>query len=423
MPSVAVIRTLAVAATAGLLLFGTQPDAPSAQSTPKPTDASVPSHDSAGRPYAHTVMAGAGTEWVEQAALDNGIKWMLANQHEDGRWGHVLPRRPADIMLGGLNSLHAFGNASTALAVMALMDLPKTPEIDASIHKGLKYLINAPEAKRVTGTVFYSMWSHMYVLQAVSQALGRPEYAELHEALRQRGEWELDHLLAQQMIDGGFGYYDFRYNNVRPSGDQTTSFGTAAVLIALHEARAAGFQVPQPVIDQALSVLRIMRVDNGAWVYSRDWRFRPVTGPSTVEGSLARAPACNLAMAIWEQPEGDIKLLQAGLDNLFVHHDYLEIARQRQYPHETWFANAPYYYYFGHFYAGRTLKLLSDSDRQVAAGRLAAFIGITADDDGSFWDYPLYGYTKAYGTAYGVALLNDCRMALKPRNGSATAER
>src|SRR5690606_19390171 len=114
---------------------------------------------------------------------------------------------------------------------------------------------------------------------------------------------------------------------------------------------------------------------------------------------------------------------QAGLDNLFVHHDYLEIARQRQYPHETWFANAPYYYYFGHFYAGRTLKLLPDADRKIAAGRLAAFIASTADDDGCFWDYPLYGYTKAYGTGYGVAILNDCRLALKDGNGSVTAER
>jgi hypothetical protein len=28
--------------------------------------------------------------------------------------------------------------------------------------------------------------------------------------------------------------------------------------------------------------------------------------------------------------------------------------------------------------------------------------------DGSFWDYPLYGYHKAYGTGYAVATLARC---------------
>lgn len=34
-------------------------------------------------------------------------------------------------------------------------------------------------------------------------------------------------------------------------------------------------------------------------------------------------------------------------------------------------------------------------------------------DDGSFWDYPLYAYAKAYGTGYGALILSNCRDAKK----------
>jgi hypothetical protein len=32
-------------------------------------------------------------------------------------------------------------------------------------------------------------------------------------------------------------------------------------------------------------------------------------------------------------------------------------------------------------------------------------------NDGSFWDYPLYGYTKAYGTGYGILILSNLKKA------------
>ncbi len=59
-----------------------------------------------------------------QASLDRSVKWLLDNQHDDGRWGHFLPQRPQDIYIGEVNSLKAFGNASSALCCMALLMQP-----------------------------------------------------------------------------------------------------------------------------------------------------------------------------------------------------------------------------------------------------------------------------------------------------------
>lgn len=392
------------------------------QETAAAAGAKRPTHDASGRPFAATVLASASETWTHEAALQGGIAWILKNQNPKGNWGDIRDRRPADIMLGGLNSLHTFENASAGLCLMALLEAGRTPEIQAALDKGFAWLSNAPLAQRVSGTVFYNMWAHMYVSQAMCMGLKDPTLAKLHDDMRKRCAWEVERLVNLQMLDGGWGYYDFAHNLVHPSGEYSTSFGTASVLLALEDAKAAGFTVPDKVLERGRSILARMAVPNGSWVYSRGWIMSPLGDPSRIEGALCRATASNLAM-LGHGPQFTVKKVQTGLDNLFVHHDYPEIARQRQYPHETWFANAPYYYYYGHYYAALSLGRLDPAVQAEYAGKLAAFIGITHDNDGSFWDYPLYGYTKAYGTGYAVRILKLCRDRMKAAPDNPTAQR
>jgi len=420
----------ALAVTIGVLAIGGMASAESrpqgaaqSLSASKPSDDSSarPTHDASGRPFAATVLAGASTTWSHEEALQGGITWILTNQRPAGNWGDIRDRRPNDIMLGGLNSLNTFENASAGLCLMALLEAERTPEIQKALEKGFAWLSNAPLTLRVTGTVFYSMWAHMYVSQAMCRGLSDPTLTHLHEGMRKRCAWEVERLINLQMLDGGWGYYDFDYTLVSPSGDQTTSFGTASVLLALYEAREAGFHVPKSVTDRGASILAKLGIPNGSWSYSRSWILRPMGDPSRLEGALCRATACNLAM--YTSGQGSAEAIRRGLDNLFTHHDYVEIARQRQFPHETWFANAPYYYYYGHYYAALSIKHLDPAIQAEYAGKLAAFIGITKDADGSFWDYPLYGYTKAYGTGYAARILKLCKDAMPAKSASATAQR
>ena len=46
-----------------------------------------------------------------------------------------------------------------------------------------------------------------------------------------------------EVVDGGWAYYDFNAHTQKPSGS-TISFVTAAVLVALHDAKQAGIEVP-----------------------------------------------------------------------------------------------------------------------------------------------------------------------------------
>lgn len=369
-------------------------------------------HDAA--PYLASGDAGGGGDrdvWQHQAALDKGIEYLLSTQKADGSFGHFLPRRPADIYLGTLESLHAFGNASTALVASSLLLQEANPRINAAIKRTFSYLTaHAPVNKRVNHDTFYNVWSHTFMVDAFIDGLADPRLADMKAAITARCQDEVDRLLRLQALDGGYGYFDFDHHLDPPSGGQSTSFNTGAALLALLRAKDAGFRVPDHAMRRGHASLKRMALPDGAYIYSfSHLNAGPLGRSNKIEGSLTRSPCCNLALFRLNDDWMNATRLKKGVQNLLDHHEYVEIARQRQYPHETWFANAPYYYYFGHYYAALNFAHL-DSDASMAqADALAAFVAKTPDTDGSFWDYPLYGYTKAYGTALATLCLSHCK--------------
>ncbi|TET32549.1 MAG: hypothetical protein E3J72_19325 [Planctomycetota bacterium] len=346
-----------------------------------------------------------------QASLDRAVKWLLDNQHKDGRWGHFLPKRPNDIYLGGVNSLKAFGSASSALCCMALLMQPGSEKVNAALRKGYRYLINSPDTARVTGTTFYNIWSHSYMLQAISRGLKDERLKDLHADLKKRGEHELKRLLSLQAPNGGYGYYDFYYKTYRPSGRMANSFCAATAAVAFKEARKAGFEVPEKRIRSALDYIFRMRFPNGAYAYSTPSERYPHGSASKIRGSLGRSQACNNGLIIWDRLKKED--IRKGFENFIEEHEFIEMGRCRQFPHEAWYATAPYYYYYGHYYASRNLDHLPGKVRKSFTEQLTDFIVLTQFDDGSFWDFPLYGYTKAYGTGFGALILSNCRKHLQ----------
>jgi hypothetical protein len=84
------------------------------------------------------------------------------------------------------------------------------------------------------------------------------------------------------------------------------------------------------------------------------------------------------------------------------------MGRQRQYPHEAWYMTAPYYYYFGHYYAARVMERLGPAAREKYGAQLAETIVPHQEPDGSWWDYAMWDYHKPYGTAYSIMVLLRC---------------
>ncbi|MBV6517128.1 MAG: hypothetical protein HPKKFMNG_02840 [Planctomycetes bacterium] len=364
-------------------------------------------------PLHATAAADAQGPWRHEASIERGVAFLLQHQNNDGSFGAALPERPADIYTGGVNSFHAFGNASSALCCMALLAQTSGPGIDEALKRGYRFLVSAPNAARVRGDTFYNTWAQAYMLEALARGLADTRLESLHGAMRERARLEMERLFKLQSLDGGFGYYDFGWNLVRPTGNISTPMTTSAALVALRAASDAGFDVPRHEVTCALDYMERMRVPNGAFLYSTGHKYRPLGDASMIRGSLGRSQAGNCALAEWDRTLTP-KDLHRGMETFFREHVFIEIGRCRQYPHEAWYATAPYYYYFGHYYAARNLAMLPPAARAEMATRLADTVARTQFDDGSFWDYPLFGYTKAYGTGFGVLIMSHCRAQLQP---------
>jgi hypothetical protein len=363
--------------------------------------------------------------WMYDEQLDAAVRWILDNQKSAGDWG-TMEARPRDIYLGSINSLHVFGNASSALCVMGLLLLPPTDEIDAALERALEYLIDAPDTPRATMNTFYNVWAHAYMIQALTRGMQDDRFADKRSRLRQRAEHELRRLMDHQALDGGWGYYDFRERTVQPSGSMSTPFTTATVLVALHEAVLANLRLVRSEANPggeglrdhrsqiALDYVERHRIPNGAYYYSSGHMHFPQGRANLPRGSTARSQSGDNALFTWGRTI-TTDTLREQLDTFFNEHLFLEIGRGRQMPHEAWYGVAPYYYYFGHYYAARNVEALPEDIRPDYAKKLADVMVAGQYDDGSFWDYPLYGYTKAYGTGYGVIILAKCRRAMQGR--------
>lgn len=352
----------------------------------------------------------AKVDWKYQENLDNAVRWILDNQKAKGDWGY-MEERPFDIYLGSINSLHVWGNASSALCVMGLLMQPPTQEINTALEKGIEYLISAPDTPRATMDTFYNVWSHTYMIQALARAYTDPRFEAKQARLKKRAEFELDRLLDHQSLDGGWGYYDFSMRTYRPSGDISTPFTTAAALVALHDARRIDLPLRDHNVQIGLDYVERHRIPNGAYYYSSGHMHHPMGSANLPRGSLGRSQSGDNALFTWDRtitPE----TLRQQLDYFFKDHIFIEIGRGRQFPHEAWYATAPYYYYFGHYYASRNVLGLAKDIQPEYGHKLAEKVAAGQYDDGSFWDYPLYGYHKPYGTGYGVIILSNCKKAV-----------
>jgi hypothetical protein len=224
-------------------------------------------------------------------------------------------------------------------------------------------------------------------------------------------EQQIDLLQRYEDVEGGWCYYDFRIRTQRPAGS-STSFLTAAVLVALHEAQGLGIEVPERLVQRAVdSVVRQRNPDFSYW-YGSNYTWRPHSRINTAGGTLSRSQACNLALRLWGDPAITDRVIESWLDRFFARRGWLDIARKKPVPHESWFAVSGYFCHYGDYYAARCLDELEPAPRTRCAAHLAGILLEQQETDGSWWDYPLYDYHQQYGTGYVLAALRRCRIAL-----------
>ena len=354
-------------------------------------------------------------EPVAPEALDGAIRrgtdFLLARQNSNGSWGSPRRTKSLNIYAPVPSAHHGFRVAVTSLCVSALIEAGGARAVvTKSIERAEAYLAeNLGKLKRDSPRALYNNWAHAYGLSALVQMYNRlPGDKPRREEILKLAGGQIDLLKRFESLGGGWGYYEFDYHTQKPFA-MTTSFTTATVLIALQEARSIGVDVPQTMIDRAKARIVNQQNPNFTYLYRRGYTTRRAAGINLPAGSLGRSQACNLALRLSGDKRITDDVLKTWLDRLCARNGWLSRARKFPRPHESWFAVAGYFYYYGHFYAAGCIEQLPPDQQGFYQDHLAGILMRLQEKDGSWWDFPFYDYHQQYGTAMAIMSLHRCQ--------------
>ena len=345
-----------------------------------------------------------------QAAIDRGIAFLLQRQNADGSWGSARNTKGLNIYAPVPGAHHAFRTAVTGMCLSALIEAG--PDSDAelkAIERGEAWLLeHLPDLRRADPEAIYNNWGHAYSIHALVRMHDRLPDKDRREKIVKQIARQIDMLQRYECVDGGWCYYDFEAHTQKPSGS-SICFVSATVLAALKEAEQIGVDVPDRLVQRAVDSILRQRKPDFSYLYGEYFRWQPMYPINRPGGSLGRSQACNFATRIWGDEAVTDTVLVDWLDRLFARNLWLDIGRKRPVPHESWFAVAGYFFYYGHYYAARCIELLDKKEQARYQDLLAHVVLPLQEKDGSWWDFPFYDYHQQYGTAFAVMTLLRCR--------------
>lgn len=351
-------------------------------------------------------------------AMERGVQFLLDSQRETGAWGAATNTKDLNIYAPVPGAHDAFRMATTSMCVTALLESGlESDRITRAVDRAEAWLLEQlPTLKRATGDAIYNCWGHAYSIPAL---LLLRERANVTEEKRS----QIDALVNQQLrmldsyesVDGGWGYYDFRYQGKKPTSD-STSFLNATVLVAMRFAADAGFEPTPRTVERAVAATVRQQKPDFTYLYGEYLKNRPMAGINRPGGSLGRSQACNVALRMWGEDNITDNVMKHWLVRLYVRNGWLDMGRKRPVPHESWMQVAGYFYFYGHYYGALCVQQLPEEERGPYQGMIARLLLDRQEKDGSWWDYPLYDYHQQYGTAYAVMTLARCQP------GSSTPE-
>jgi hypothetical protein len=347
-----------------------------------------------------------GSDEAAGAGLERALDYLVASQNPDGSWGSRSIESLFDDGFA-VETYYCYQHGAHSLATLALLRGPETDARKQALLRALRWLVTSEKPLRGSNWDNDAVWAWLYGVVTTTAAVVDPRLQddEWQIPLRRRGR-EFVRSLEQNMTPaGGFGYYDDPLYTRRPKW--ATSFSTAAVLPSLADAKALGWTDDDKTVERATDYVRRCRLPNGAYEY--DLRPIPrVTGGESIndtKGSLGRIQVCHQALFRVGDPDTTLDRLRWGIEEFFRHHRFLAVARMRPIPHEAYYANAGYFFYFGHYYAARVIELLPSEERPALWQQLRQKLLETQARDGSFCDYQRTIYMTTSSTAYAALAL------------------
>ncbi len=315
--------------------------------------------------------------------------WLLREQRPDGSWG--VPTEELSLVRVG------YTRAVTAIAAASLLGDPD-PRSRAAVERALARVLQPRAAREEQAT--YAVWADTFELRLlVRAARALPARAD---GLRAEVQARVDRLCGRQRANGGWPYFLLATD---PDGSGlTTSFLSAAIVLALDEARAQGAEVPDGALRRAGEYLLGMRGADGQFAYAPD------AGGGDARAAAGRSPLCALALDRALRAtgrEGDLPGVRRALALFVAHQADLRAEVGKDLCHTGPLAQASYYFLYDHLYAAEAVQALPEAERPPLRAALRAGLLSTRLADGSFQDMPSLG--RAYGSAMALSTLAAAR--------------
>jgi len=352
-----------------------------------------------------------------QHSFAEGIDFLVSSQRGDGGWGGPQ-------WTGGVDSdpvpgsFRSFDIAVTAMCLEALLaDNTGRASVERCRRRALRFLLDRTgNIKRAGPSDLPNVWAHSYCIQTFSRLIqissSEAEKDKLVSAIREH----MKGLERWQSIHGGWFYYGSGMSQpINPS----CSFVNAAVLVALARAKEIGVEADARMVRRAVEATKLMRKPDSSFMYTMRIptdKSRAMALINRPCGSLGRSQAGNVALRLWGDQKITDEVLSQWLDRLITRHGWLDMGRKRPIPHESHAAVAGYFYYFGMYYGGLCISQLPENQRGLYQHHLADLIVKRQEQDGSWFDYPLYSYHKPYGTAFALLTLEQCQQTHSDRD-------
>ena len=335
--------------------------------------------------------------------------YLLKEQKPNGSWGTGTID---SVQFVGFSpeTYYAFQMAANGLAFIALASLEETPAHRAALERSLEWLLATPMPKRGNDWDIDCSWSALWGFNAMVAAVKDPRFgsgagAEKWKARIEARAKELYTLLEKNQEPlGGWGYYEGPVVSHRPTW--STSFATGCVIPALVDAQKLGWPVDPKVTARAVEYIRQCHLPTGAYTY--DLRAVPWVGGESineVKGSLGRMQVCNWARRRAGDKTMTDEEIRKGLQDFFEEHRFLDAARMKPIPHEAWYYNAAYFYFFGHYHAALVINELPAGEREAWHQKLRAELLKVQWADGSSLDFPNLSCMQIAGTSFSLLAL------------------
>jgi hypothetical protein len=329
-------------------------------------------------------------------AEEEAAAYLLGAQRPDGSWIN-----PTEVSLSTTGEPNVFTVAITAICAHALLPRRAEPGVAPAVVRAVDFLLGEREKEKVSGEkIFfmdYTVWSKSFLLWLFVDCVdaGLVERERLAPVMNEL----VGELAAKQKKGGGWSYYlSQSLAEANNPANLSTSFVTAAVLIALLEARDGGVDVPGAMTDSAVNCLEKMANPDGSFeyfLYHDNEKAPRATAPA---GSAGRAPLC--ALALFRADRGDRAGLLRGLDLFVKHRASYAKEHGKALMHAGPEGQGVHYLMFDYAFAARAVSRLPGKDQARYRRILLEQILGARGADGGYLDFPMMG--AHYGTAMAL---------------------